>query len=122
MARKSKEADPFAKVSTEEKEKYEWLSEEQINAEIATIAKNGAALEEAKLQDTDLVDRKEKAKKAREQVKIANEPYAAEAIRNRQRIGLLRRMLSDKGKPTGDAGVGDDMAEVPEKTEVGTGG
>lgn len=99
-------ADPFKMVTKSEREDYEKLDEGQINAKIAEIAKNNAALEEAKALDEDLA-------RARDAVSVAGEVYRDGSKANKQRIAFLRQMLSDKGKPNGDAGL-DEESETEE--------
>lgn len=97
-------ADPFKMVTKSEREEYEALDEGQINSKIAEIAKNAAALEEAKVLDEDLA-------KARDAVSVASEVYRDGAKANKQRIAYLRQLLSDKGKPNGDAGLDEESED-----------
>jgi hypothetical protein len=106
-------ADPYKMVTKSEREDYEKLSEAEINGKIAEIAKNNAALEEAKTLDEDLA-------KAKAAVSVAGEVYRDGAKANKQRIAYLRYLLGEKGKPNGDAGLDDESEEEESGSEDST--
>lgn len=74
------------------------MSEAEIRERIAKISLDQAALMEAKEQDEDLKAKKEVAREA-------GAIYREGTKANKLRIGFARRVLGDKGKDTGDAGV-----------------
>lgn len=107
MARPKKVKVPFADVPEEFRNSIDSSTDEEINKKIAEVAKNDAALKEAKKADEDL-------KRLKEQVKVANEPYADAAKANAGRIGYARYVLSSRGKDAGDSGL-----DSPEPVSTG---
>jgi hypothetical protein len=97
MAR-GRKSNPYSMLTKDEMETFDNLKTEAIDAKIAEIAKNDAALQEAKSQDDDL-------KQAKLEAKEAGLVYAEGAKANRQRIKYLRGLLNGRGKDDGDSGI-----------------
>lgn len=109
MARSRK--DPFEFVPKEFKDAVETASDEEINKRIAEVAKNDAALAEAKKKDGDLKEKKDS-------LKYANEPYRDGAKANKQRIAYCRLILEARGKDAGDSGLDDTTGDLEETAEA----
>lgn len=78
--------------------------EAELNVRIAGIAKNMAAMDDAKKADLDLAS-------IREQLKTANEPYAIAKKADKQRICFIREQLRSMGKDAGSFSEEDVLLE-----------
>jgi hypothetical protein len=102
-----KTKDPYAEVPQEFRDSMMKADDKVINEKIAEIAKNNAALQEAKDQDEDLKDKKRTANEA-------GAVYREGAKACKQKIKYLRDILAGRGKDAGDAGLPEpkDMAQA----------
>jgi hypothetical protein len=73
------------------KDKFAAATPDDINGEIAKVAKDQEALDKAKDEDQDLASLKE-------QVSTANEPYRDGKKANRAKIQWLVQVLGDRGQ------------------------
>lgn len=96
--RGAKVKDPYAEVPQEFRDSMMSADEKVLNDKIAEIAKNGAALEEAKEKDEDL-------KAAKEAAKVCGAVYREAAKANKQKIKYIRDILAGRGKDAGDSGL-----------------
>lgn len=90
--------DPYAEVPQEFRDTMMAADDKTINEKIAEIAKNNAALQEAKDQDQDLKDKKAAASEA-------GAVYREGAKACKQKIKYLRDILAGRGRDAGDAGL-----------------
>lgn len=103
-----KPKDPFSEVPSEFREAMMSAKDEEINGKVAEIAKNDAALEEAKLKDEDYIAKKREAS-------VAGAVYREGKAANKQKIKFLRAILEGRGKDAGDSGLPEPKDE-PEAT------
>lgn len=89
---------PYDMLDAETKSAIEGSSDEQINSRIADVAKNDAALADAKKLDGDILEKKAALKEA-------NRSYVEAHKRNSQVIKYGREILSARGKDAGDSGL-----------------
>lgn len=82
--------DPFKDIDSDWRDRIAAMSAEEINGEIAKVAKDQEALDAAKDADDDLASLKE-------QVKVAMEPYNDGRKANRLKIRYAIQVLGDKG-------------------------
>lgn len=99
-----KPKDPFAEVPQEFRDAMMSADDKAINDRIAEIAKNDAALQEAKEKDDDL-------KNIRGQLKVAGAVYSEGKKANKQKIAYLRKILEGRGKDAGDSGLAEPKTE-----------
>lgn len=95
---KQEKKDPFELAPQEFKDSVNAASDGEINAKIAEVAMNDAALADAKKEDQDLTEKKGAVKEASRQ-------YVEGRNANRAKIAYARDVLKARGKPSGDAGV-----------------
>jgi hypothetical protein len=87
----SKSKNLFSELSSEFKDKIASATTEEINNEIAQVAKCEAENQETKKKDEDLAAK-------REAVGMAMEPYKELSKVNKQKIGFCMLVLSDRGQ------------------------
>lgn len=110
MGRRSKK-NPYDMLDTETMAAIDGGDENSINARIADVAKNQAALEEAIKSDDDL-------KEKRNAVKGAMFGYNDAKKRNKQVVKYCRLVLSSKGKDSGSSGFEKDETPEPDQTSA----
>jgi hypothetical protein len=93
-----KPKDPFAEVPQEFRDAMAAADDAVLNARIAEIAKNDAALQEAKEKDEDLKSKKKEAS-------VAGAVYREGQKANKQKITYIRKILEGRGKPAGESGL-----------------
>lgn len=76
----------------------------KLQSELASITLNQAAMLDAKKADPDL-------QRIREELKTANEPYAAASKANKQKVAFIREVLRGRGRSAGEYDNGDETAE-----------
>lgn len=104
MAMKMKGSDPWGALDEEFKENAEHMDEGELRDKIAQVTLNQAALEEAKLEDTDYESK-------RNAFQNAGAVYREGKKMNGLRLKFLRSMLEAKSKNTGDSGLEETDAE-----------
>lgn len=97
--------DPYAEVPQEFRDAMMSADDKAINDKIAEVAKNAAALEEAKALDEDL-------KSAKAAASVAGAVYREGKKANMQKIKYLRDILAGRGKPAGESGLPEKPAEA----------
>lgn len=105
-----KPKDPFAEVPQDFRDAMMSADDKTVNDRIAEIAKNDAALQEAKDKDEDL-------KSIRSQLKVAGAVYSEGKKANKQKIMYLRKILEGRGKDAGDSGLAEPKDESADTTK-----
>lgn len=94
MGRGKSKKDPYAALSTEERDAIASMKDEEIHARIAKAAMDQGALEDAQKNDGDLQEKKSA-------VKYAMEPYRDGKKRLKTLVKYSRSILDARGKESG---------------------
>lgn len=103
--------DPWGALDEEFRENAEHMDEKELRDKIAQVTLNQAALDEAKLQDTDYESKKNAFQNA-------GAVYREGRKMNNLRHKFLRHMLGVKAKGTGESGLVDDSGDDAAKSIV----